>query len=71
MIGHEKNADFEAINKYIINYESTVDTLLFLDEDQQSLLGVLDEDPPKWNNFALKGPQVLERRYSASKFVTE
>jgi len=71
MIGHEKSKDFEAINKFIINYESTVDTLLFLDEDQQSLLGALDEDPPKWNNFALRGPSGSGKTIISIKIVNK
>ena len=56
LIGHEQIELFEPINKYIISFENTVDTLLFLDEDQQSLLSTLDEDLPKIKHFALKGP---------------
>jgi len=45
----------KAINNYVVMYEATVDTLIFLDEKQQSILRVLDENA-EIKNFALKGP---------------
>ena len=71
MIGGDDSDDSsEAINKYMINFEDTVDTLIFLDEHQQSLLRTLDENP-EVKNFALKGPSGCGKTIISIKIVNK
>ena len=71
MIGGEvSDESSEAINQYMINFEDTVDTLIFLDENQQSLLRTLD-DNPEVKNFALKGPSGCGKTIISIKIVNK
>ena len=57
MIGKESvEASPKEINNYLVNYEETVDNLIFLDKEQQEALLKLNGDNPKIRNFAFKGP---------------
>ena len=71
MIGAEfEEFPQKAINNFVVNYEETVDTLIFLNEKQQSILRTLDENM-EIKNFALKGPSGSGKTILGIKIVNK
>ena len=60
----------KAINNFVVNFEETVDTLIFLDEKQMSILRTLDENK-ETKNFGLKGPSGSGKTIIGIKIVNK
>ena len=71
MIGAEfEEFPQKAVNNFVVNYEETVDTLIFLDEKQQSILRTLDKNK-EIKNFALQGSSGSGKTIIAIKIVNK